>query len=396
MALGSISDLKRPALVVAPKSAISNFLRASEETKVPLLGVTNVEQLKTGKTPWVKKTDDVITPFRWTLPQDAMLVVDECHRYSGQDTDNGKLLAMAKPQKIPTLLMSATPFDSPLKLRTLGYLLGLHNYSRSSFFSFCRSNGCYNSPFHTGLEFITGQSRLEYLNKIYSKIAKYIVKIGISDIPDFQAGVIYPELFDVDSAKLKRFNTLTEEYRIKAEEAPNQMAQYIHLKQKAEAQKIELLVSLATDLVNEEERSVVIFVTFRLTAEAIYDTLRTTIPTGLITGDITHDRDKTVQDFQCDRTRVLVCTEAGGESINLHHTSSSVYPRHALLTPSSSAIRTLQALGRVARDGSLSAPVQRFILLAGTIEEKVYRNIKNRVTNINTLTDNDIAIELVQ
>ena len=63
--------------------------------------------------------------FNWH-PGIKLLVVDEVHRCGGLDSLQADMLIAAKRQKIPTLMLSATGCDSPLGMRALGFVLGLH------------------------------------------------------------------------------------------------------------------------------------------------------------------------------------------------------------------------------------------------------------------------------
>jgi len=51
----------------------------------------------------------------------------------------------------------------------------------------------------------------------------------------------------------------------------------------------------------------------------------------------------------------------------------------------------IQCLGRIYRAGGLGSVVQRIVLVAGTVEERVYRRLQFKINNIATLTDDDLA-----
>ena len=169
--LAVAKELGLRPLVCAPIAASGAWEQWSKEMAVPLLGVFNPEKLKSGKTPFVSISGaGKAATFRWKLDrQTDMVIIDECHRgLSGQKTVMGNMIAMLKPQGIKALLCSATPFSSPLQMKTSGYLLGLHQFSASSFFRFCREHGARTSPWCRGLEFnaesVSNKRHLQRIN----------------------------------------------------------------------------------------------------------------------------------------------------------------------------------------------------------------------------------------
>jgi len=103
------------------------------------------------------------------------------------------------------------------------------------------------------------------------------------------------------------------------------------------------------------------------------------------------ERNKAVDDFQADRLRVI-CNQidSGGLSISLHHTETSQHPRTAILCPNYNATSFVQALGRCPRAGGRSKVIQKILLLAGTQEEKVYKAIQRKLTNIESVSSMDL------
>jgi hypothetical protein len=59
--------------------------------------------------------------------------------------------------------------------------------------------------------------------------------------------------------------------------------------------------------------------------------------------------------------------------------------------PTYKADELIQCLGRIYRAGGLGSVVQRIVLVAGTVEERVYRRLQFKINNIATLTDDDLA-----
>lgn len=391
VALAVANTLNLNPLVVAPKSVITMWHEMSRSMNVKLMDVVNLEKLKTGKTQWLKKNGP--KTFKWNLPADGFIILDECHKVSGQDTLNSRMLAMAKVQKLKVLTMSATPFDSPLKMRTLGYLYGLHNYNTADFWRFCRAHGCQPAIFHRGLEFPKGAGAKKHLAKLHAEIAHLMVRQTIDEIPGFPENQIYCDLYDLAKDYTAEINSIESEFTGVLKDKPKSAIEaQIRARQKTELYKVPLLIDLAEDML-AEGCSVVIFVTFRETVAQLVRGLHRHDISTIIGGQSPNERDGELARFQTDQSTVCVATiQSGGQSVNLHHTETSVRPRRTLITPNFSAVDFTQCFGRIHRATALSKSIQRIILAAGTVEEKnVYPAVQRKLGNISTLVDGDLS-----
>lgn len=374
-------------LVLVPKSGITGFQRVMEQAGIEPHGVLNIEKLKTGKTPWLAKQG---RDYRWTAPSNTLLVFDEAHGYGGINSDNGKIMALAKAYGYPVLMMSATMATSPLRMRAPGYLLNLHEYRMSSYYTWCKKLGCYNSPFVLGkLEFPTGPSRLAHLQTLHDAMAPYTSRVRIADVPDFPECDIQPKLYDLDKDYTDEINKIYAEMNREIA-SPNPLAPSLVLKMRAR-QRVELVkVPLLADLVEEiieENRSAVVFMNFREPLELLTKALDVRGISSVQIYGQDSDRQMKIDLFQNSFVRViLVMSQAGGVSISLHDVNGD-YPRTALLTPSVVAEHMKQCLGRIWRADGKSKAVQQFVLAAGTEEENVYRNLLRKIANINTIND---------
>jgi hypothetical protein len=93
----------------------------------------------------------------WNLPAGTLLICDEAHRCAGDDSLNSRMLAAVRRYGIPTICLSATAAESPLKLKALGYVLRLHD-GGESYWKFLRDHGCVKTVWG-GLEFPKGSAR---------------------------------------------------------------------------------------------------------------------------------------------------------------------------------------------------------------------------------------------
>jgi superfamily II DNA or RNA helicase len=122
-------------LILSPRSVIIQTKRVMEDHfKMSYIDVINYEGIKSGKTPHLKRSVDARKKsgykFEWCLPADCLLIFDEGHNCSSPTGSlNSQMLIQAKKQNIPLMVISATLATSPLKMKALGYVLGLHNLS---------------------------------------------------------------------------------------------------------------------------------------------------------------------------------------------------------------------------------------------------------------------------
>jgi len=391
VALDVLRRLERKAVIISPKSVITAWRAAADALGVSanVLDVLNLEKIQTGRTRWFDRTG-------WKLPAGAMLVIDEVHRgCSGPSTKSTQIVAYSKAYNIPVLAQSATIADSPLKMRAIGYLLGLHKFNASSFYEWCRANGCYKSPWHSGLEFPKGPKGRELMAAVHTQIADKLVRLKIQDIPEFPECELEANLYDLDAKYTKEINAAYEVMadRLKKPGA-NQLVEVLNARQRTEAFKVPLLVDLTEDFL-AEGKSVVIFVGFHETMHHLAEDLRDYGCSYIVGGQSQEQRDNQIGAFQTNENRICICMiQAGGVGVSLHDVRGT-HPRVALINPSWSAVEVKQALGRIHRAGGTKA-LQIFVLAAGTIEEKMYRAIKRKLGNISALngelTDSDLDI----
>jgi SNF2 family DNA or RNA helicase len=159
--------------------------------------------------------------------------------------------------------------------------------------------------------------------------------------------------------------------------------------QNIEALKIPLFVELANDYIHNGY-SVVIFVNFTKTLEKICEMLHTD---NKIYGEQTiEDRTKIIENFQENRSKIIVCNiKAGGIGISLHDIHGG-HPRVSLISPTWSSIDLIQALGRIHRAGGKSKSLQRIIYAAETVEDKIADKIKSKLSNINSINNGDLDL----
>ena len=103
------------------------------------------------------------------------------------------------------------------------------------------------------------------------------------------------------------------------------------------------------------------------------------------------DRIKNIDDFNNDKSRIIVSNiRSGGVGISLNDTHGE-YPRVSLISPSWSAQDIIQALGRIHRANTKTSVRQKIIFCSGTIEENICKNMVEKIKNISSLNDGDLG-----
>lgn len=385
-----------PTLVVCPKISISMWHRVAAHFGIEV-NAWNREKLRTGRQPFGRWEKDNRGRVYWQWAKEIkMLVLDEAHRDRGIRTQNAAMMWAAKRQGIPTLALTATPAVSPLNMRALGYLLGLHN--GGDFFRWARNHGCVPGPFggfvFTGKGWEGGQTAV--MNKIGAQLfPERGVRLRIEDIPEFPENLIIAELVDV--ANPERFDDLMAEMadalndlhaaKVKDRDPNNPMTRLLRAHQEIEILMVPLLVEMCEDA-TDQGYSVPIFVRFKETLRQLAAKLKCDCQ---IHGDQTPDeRDEAIETFQTNReNRILLTIDAGGESIGLHDLEGG-HPRQPLLLPGFDAWKLQQAIGRAPRTGAKTKVVTKVLFPNTPVGRRLHRNVSRKLSNLSALVDADL------
>lgn len=403
LATQTIKDLGMKTLVVCPKIAISQWKSVIEGMGASdlVVGVTNPEQLVASKrNPYY----DTVTG--WKLGDKPMLLVfDELHRScSGVKSKTGKAVAQwcnLRHPKNKVLAMSATPCADPIHMRTLGYLMGFHRFVDASFYDWCRRMGCETVEIGWGarrrsiFRFTTNKVKAEsVMRQIRHDMGERILTIGPNEIPGFPDEV--KEVVLVDLAK-KDHDALVQAY----EEMPAQyknmseddMVKTLRLRQQAEFCKAAVLAEMAANAV-EEGNSVFIAINFTEARKRIEDELkaRDIACASIYGGQNEAERQRGIDAFQSNRIHVMIgMMQACSVALSLHDVKHE-RPRVSLISPSFTASDVVQALGRIRRVGGTTA-VQKIVLAANSVEERVAKSVNRKIDHIETLCDKDLMVK---
>ena len=119
--------------VVCPKSVIPMWDREMIDMGVEPDFILNYEKLRTGKTAFLKKRGKKI--MNWCLDGATFVIFDEVHKCKGAYTLNAQLLislVLEAKKKRGHLVhaISATASEDPTEMRSLGFMLGLHDLNK--------------------------------------------------------------------------------------------------------------------------------------------------------------------------------------------------------------------------------------------------------------------------
>jgi superfamily II DNA or RNA helicase len=391
--------LGQEPFVLAPKIVFSAWQDAAKACGVKLSGVTNVEKLKAKNHDALHRLPNhgtkkhPVSNWKWNIPAGTMVIWDEAQNAGGEDSQNARVMYSLKQAGIPCLAMSATIADDPTRLKSLGYLLGLHDFT--DFRNFCRRNGCVRNPWSQyNLMFSKNKMVAEgVLLKIHKEIfPEKGSRMRIADIDDFPECSVMAEAYDLpDRKKIDAIYDELEEQLIEADDDDPAIVKILRARQNVELLKTPIFVELALEAL-EEGKSVAIFVNFRASFEAINEALtKHKVQTAqVLGGQKTADRDSQILSFQLNKSHViLLMVQAGGVGTNLQDLYGR--PREALISPPYSSKDLKQVLGRIHRAGSKSKAIQKIVFVARTVEERTCEAVRRKLDNLSVLNDGDLS-----
>ena len=390
-ALALCKQLNLNPIIICPKSIMSNWYKLSIEFNVKPLFICNYETIRNCKyylnnnfldridCPYLKY-DKTEKKYIWkNLSNNNIIIFDEVHFCKCKSTLNGKLLISSKNHKL--LLLSATLIDNISSFEIFTYMLNwCKDLRKTKYYLMSETNNYKNFNYLT--------------QKLYPK---YASRISIKELGDkFPKNNIIIDSYNDDKNNLINieYNKIKDYYK-KLDDKDNKinknnlLSNISFSRQKIELYKIEIINDLVNQYINNNY-SIVIFVNFQKTLDFLMDILKTDC---VIHGKQTHEqRKKNIDDFQENKKNIIISNIcAGGQSINLHDKYGK-NPRVSLIVPSYSSTQLIQALGRIHRASSKSYCTQRIIFCSGTVEEHICKKLKEKISNLENINDNDLNI----
>ena len=404
LACQTIKDLGMPTLVVCPKVAISQWRHVigGMGCGKSVVDVVNPERLVAGRNKWYDNESGWHVPGVSGGGGGGLLVVDEVHRgCSGPDSKQTLMCARWCNRLHPlnkALLMSATPFETPEKMRLIGYLMGFHRFVKPSFYDWMRTKNCGFADIGWGagkrriFRFTTNRKKAaETMRLIRHEMGERFMSITPEEIPGFPEET--REVVRIDLAKTDH-DALVRAYEEMPERiqhmSQDDMVKMLRLRQQAEFCKAEEMAKRATELV-EDGYAVFVMVNFTDARERIERWLdaKKVKYAHIYGGQKEAERRAGIDAFQRNETHVMVGMAAACSVALSLHDERRERPRVSLISPGYSASEFSQGLGRIRRVGGTHA-TQYIVIAADSVEEKVGMAIERKMNNLSALTDKDL------
>lgn len=391
--------LGQTPFVVAPKIVLSAWQDAAVACDVELMGLVNIQKLKGKNHDALHRLPNhgtkkyPVSNWKWNIPPGTLVIWDEAQEAGGEDTQNARVMYALKQAGLPCLAMSATIAEDPTRLKSLGYLLGLHEFT--NFRNFCVRNGCVRNPFNQySLMF---SKRKIVADSVLLKLHKEIFpekggRLRIDTIDDFPECSTTADAYDLpDRRKVDEIYDHLEEQLMEADDDEPAIVKILRARQNVELLKTPIFVDLILSAL-DEGKAVAVFVNFKASFYAIQEALQKhgIDPAIVIGGQKKLARDFELSQFQTNAKHViLLMVQAGGVGANLHDLLGR--PREALISPPYSAKDLKQVLGRVHRAGAVSKAIQKIVFVARTVEETACESVRRKLNNLGTLNDGDLS-----
>jgi hypothetical protein len=407
-----VRAMGRPFFIISPKTVIPQWDKILKRFDVIPTAIVNYEKICRGTSRWMKwrKKRDPLEPTNprakreipeFTFPPESIIILDEAHRCKGLDTSNSWMLIALKLQNYTVLLASATAASSPIEMKALGFMCGLHNLH--DFNDFCQRHGAdwvqgcgamtWNREGNTAIESMRGLNRYLFEEE---RCASRLVKNDFGDL--FPESHIVADAYDLgpNSSRIASVYEEMDREIARLEERTADYSQHvfaalIKARREAEILKVPTFVDMIEELY-AEGKSPVLFTNFDDTVKAVFHRLPAKLKAvvGFITGDKAKQRAQDIEKFDRDIYRIMIANiAAGGVGVNLHDLNGN-YPRATIISPTWSAFNMRQALGRVWRQGGLTKSYQRIVYASGCIEEEICRKVQFRLNCLDTLNDGDL------
>lgn len=373
--------------IIAPKIVLPAWKNWCSTFGLQPKFVLNYEKLRTGNTEFITKLAN--KQWSWNHKgKDFLYIFDEVHRCKSYKSQNGAMLEAAAGANV--LMLSATAAGSPLDMRFTGRLLGLHN--GVDYFRWLHKNGVVKAPWG-GMIFRGGK---RVLTDIHSKIfPSKGVRIRISELGDaFPSNQVNAEVLDISPKIGELYQKVEEEIaelkdRARSDADPeNPLTKRLRMRQEIELLRVPVITEMAEEFI-EEGKSIVCFVNFRQTLDAIGERMKKHKPVYILGDQTTEERESAIASFQANKSYLIICQiAAGGVGVSLHDLHGR--PRVSLISPTYSAVDLKQALGRIHRTGAKTPALQYILFAANSVEEEVSKSVKIKLRNIDLLNDGDL------
>ena len=407
-----------PVVVICPKIVIKNWNDTLAEFGIKPHAIVNYEKIIRGNNEYlqIEQTTEEIeqkngktftkihVQYNFNFPKNALVILDEAHKCKGLSTKNSKMLVQLKKNGYKCLLLSGSLATNPTEMRALGFIANLHNFH--DFNNWLKTLNIVRNK-HGGLS--TDENAEDDVRRIMGyihddmfnefQIASRMTKDQFLGF--FPDNHIEADCFDIGryAKHLENVYLTMEKELAKLEERSENYSQHhfaimIKARREAELLKTPAMVNMIYDKYHSG-KSPILFLNFNDSIEGALNLLKNkgisedTI--GFVRGN-QKDQQEHIDNFYEDKKRImLVNLKAGNLGINLGDYNGK-YPRDTVISPTWSAIDMVQSFGRAPRAKAVSPVHQSVFFAAGTIEERVCNNVKNKLDNLDKLNDGDLTL----
>ena len=387
VALFTAKALKLPVAIMCPKSLKATWQGACEAVGIKPLYIVSydkaVKGFEHGK--WLNSK-----VYDWKIKIPHLLIADEAHRLRHHRTRTCAMFESGANNNVSfkLLALSATLAENPIHFKALGRWLDL--FPRGTFWPWAQNNGVVQEGFGWSFTKVP-EFQEECLRRLHSVLfPNKGVRLRVKNIPNFPEQVI--EFFPVEISEKdeKRVEKEVEALRKRAEDDQKfPVVELLRARQKMELLKVDTFIEQAEDIL-EEGSSVVIFLEFLESIDAVAKGLEKHKPLVMCGGVDAADRQLIVEQFQSNEKYVLILqSRVGGVGLSLHDLHGR--PRVALISPSYSATTFKQVLGRIRRTGGKSPAIQRVVYIPASVESQIIKSVKKKINNLDLLYDADLS-----
>lgn len=397
-ALGAVKLVQAPFAVVCRASSRHKWEKAVEDFGLAssCLAVDSWQRFTNGRNHRnlvTKQVSGKSAIYSWEPSQPTVVIFDEVQDAGGQTSLNSQLLIGAGRSKSTYPLgLSATIADSPLKLKALGFVCGLHNLH--NFYGWAMDHGCGKSPFGYNQLYFKPRESKWVIPKLRDALAPFGVRVCRDTVSEYlPQETVEIELWDVGSPTklvqqaLDKLEETRDEDLVRHEDGAPGAVEQMRDRQEAELRR---LVPLVAEIKAAVEGGMYcpVFLNFTASVDTLVDMLKSEkIEAGIFDGRDKWKRENHRDLFMKGKLPVLVLQSAAGSaSIDLHDTEGG-RPRMSFISPHYQSEVMIQMLGRAVRFGAKSPVIQRIVFAEGTVEERVFKVVEGKAKNIRALND---------
>lgn len=408
-ALAACKMLGYKPFIICPKSVLSTWIETCKYFDLNILGIANYELIKGCKyytedyevvnCPYMdKEVNQVVDEktgkeskeykYIFYLPKDTLVIFDEAHRCKNSNTETSRLLIALNNNQIKIMLLSATITDKIDCFRPFGVIFGFYK-DILGFKPWMRNKFKFIKNYN-----IKDENQVK-LKIIHDSIFPYygsrmkIVELGdLFPQNNITAACYYLQNHVIVKKLYEEINQALLDLHDKEKRAVA-LGKLIRARQKVEMLKVPLFIDLAHEGL-DSGFSIVIFVNYIETLENLAKELHEYNPQFIKGGQSIDERNLAINNFQSNKNKLIIAMcQAGNVGISLHDLKGG-HPRMSIISPTWSGQDMKQILGRIHRAGSKSPAIQKIVYVAKTYEEEICKLIRNKISNIDAINDNDL------